>query len=189
MFTYVTHAVKMRLFWSVHMVKIDFLVYILPFTMVVKILKSDNPKQSYPYLTFGVLKSMKWRNWLSKFGVYHWVNCQLGPKSSKLHNLSFKFWSKTFILHFKHINDYDIAKISKSQKVTLTHIFSRFSIFGVWCCTQKHLSLIEWITYDLATWYNINWKKKYIAAVMKAPKNTHFFVFKMAAVDSYRPYS
>ncbi len=29
-------------------------VYILPFTMVVKFLKSDNPKRSYAHLTFGV---------------------------------------------------------------------------------------------------------------------------------------
>ncbi len=46
--------------------------------MVVKILKSDNPKRSYANLTFEVLKSMKFRIRLSKFVVYHWVNSQLG---------------------------------------------------------------------------------------------------------------
>ena len=45
---------------SVHMVKIKFMVYIikvyiLPFIMV----KSDNPKQSYAHLSYGVMKSMK----------------------------------------------------------------------------------------------------------------------------------
>ncbi len=42
----------------VHIVKIDFLVfkvYILPFIMVVKILKSESSKWSYALLIFGVL--------------------------------------------------------------------------------------------------------------------------------------
>ena len=46
-------------------------VYILPFIMMVGILKSDNPKWSYDHVTFLILKSVKWRNWLSKFGIYH----------------------------------------------------------------------------------------------------------------------
>ncbi len=58
---------------------------------MVKILKSDNPKASYAHLTMWVLKTMKWRNRLSKFVVYHWVNGQLGQKSSKLYHLGFKF--------------------------------------------------------------------------------------------------
>ena len=49
--------------------------------MVFKILRSGIPEQSYAYLTFGVLKSMKLRNWLSKFAVYNWLNCQFGQKS------------------------------------------------------------------------------------------------------------
>ncbi len=60
-------------------------VCILPLIMVVKTSKSDNSKQSYAQLTFGILTSMKWRNRLSMFGVYHCINCQLGQKSSKLH--------------------------------------------------------------------------------------------------------
>ncbi len=93
---YVTHSVKMRLFCahgqnlsSWYIIK----VYILPFIMVRKVLKLNNANQSYGHLTFGVLKSMKQRNRLSKFGVYHWVNCQFGQKSSKLYHLDFKFWS------------------------------------------------------------------------------------------------
>ncbi len=46
-----------------------------------KFLKSDDPKGSHGHLAIGVLKSMKWRNLLSKFAVYHWVNSQLGQKS------------------------------------------------------------------------------------------------------------
>ncbi len=64
--------------------------------MVVKILKLDGPKGSYAHLTIGLLKSMKWRNRLSKFVAYHWVNGQLVQKSSKLHQLGFKFGSKAF---------------------------------------------------------------------------------------------
>ena len=71
-------------------------VYIFPFMMIVKILKLYDPKGSYAHLTIGVLKRMKLRNRLSKFAVYHGVNGQLGQKSSKLHYLSFKFWSNTF---------------------------------------------------------------------------------------------
>ena len=49
------------------------------FIMVVKILKSDIPKQSYAHLTFGYWKS--WNGEVSlKFGVYHWVNFQSGQK-------------------------------------------------------------------------------------------------------------
>ncbi len=44
----------------------------------------NNPKWVYACLTFGVLKSMKWRNWLLKFGVYQRVNCQLRQKSHKI---------------------------------------------------------------------------------------------------------
>ena len=54
--------------------------------MVVKILKSDYAKRSYAHLTFEVLESMKWRNRLLKFGVYNWIICQLGQKSSNLHH-------------------------------------------------------------------------------------------------------
>ncbi len=43
------------------------ILYILPFIMVVEILKLDNPKQSYVYLAFEILISMKWRNLLSNF--------------------------------------------------------------------------------------------------------------------------
>ncbi len=96
--TIVTHAVKLRLFYVHVWLSFCYIIkiYILPLIMVIKILKLDNLELSYAYLIFGVLKSMKWRNWLSMFGVYHWVNCLLGHKSSKLHHLHFKFWSKTF---------------------------------------------------------------------------------------------
>ena len=43
-------------FW--YIVKV-YIQVIRPFIMVVKIVKSDNPKRSYAHLTFGVLKSMK----------------------------------------------------------------------------------------------------------------------------------
>ena len=44
-------------------------VCILPFIMVLKMLKSDNPKWTFAHLTFGALKSIKWRHRLSKFEV------------------------------------------------------------------------------------------------------------------------
>ena len=88
-----------------------------PIYMMVKILKSDNRTQSYAHMTFGVLKSMKWRNRLSKFWVYHWFNSQLGQKSSKLHHLGFKFWPKTFTQHFKHIEIW----FCKNLKITKNH--------------------------------------------------------------------
>ncbi len=103
----------------------------------------DNPKWSYAHLTFGVLKSMKWRNRLSKFVVYHWINGQLGQKSLKLHHLGFKFWSKTFTHWFITHNNYDFAKISKLTKITHKGIFGHISI---WCLAQKRLISIEWIT-------------------------------------------
>ncbi len=108
----------MRLFcahgqnWVWYIIKVD----ILPFIMVVKILKSDNPKWSYDHLTFEVLKSMKWRNKLSKFAVYHWVNWILNKKSSKLHQLHFKFWSKTFTVYLKHIKKLWFCKNRKIAK-------------------------------------------------------------------------
>ena len=53
---------------SVHMVNIEFLVY-LKYSPIYNggiNLKLNNPKQSYAHLTFGVLKSLKWRNQLFK---------------------------------------------------------------------------------------------------------------------------
>ncbi len=138
-------------------------VYIPPFIsiMVVEILKSDNPKRSYVHLTFGVLKSIEWRNWLLKFGVYHCVNCQLVQKSSKFHHLGFKFLSKPFTVQLKHKNNYDFAKISKSKKITPTHIFSHMSIWGL---AQKRLISIEWITYnnECAVNASSHWHHKFI---------------------------
>ncbi len=55
---------------------------LLKHSLMVKILKSVNPKGSYAHLTIGVWESMKWRNRPSKSVVYHWVNGQLGEKSS-----------------------------------------------------------------------------------------------------------
>ena len=46
----------------------------LPLVMVAKILKSDNPIAKLCPFDFGVVKSMKWRNWLSKFGVYQMLD-------------------------------------------------------------------------------------------------------------------
>ncbi len=70
---------------SVHMVKIQFLVCYWSIHSsiynMVKILKSNSLKQNYAHLIFGVLKSMKLRNRLSKVGVCHCVNCQLSRKS------------------------------------------------------------------------------------------------------------
>ncbi len=111
---------------------------------MVKILKSDNPKESDAYLTIGVLKSLKWRNQLSKFAIYHWVNGQLGQKSSKLHHLGFKCQSKTFTVYLKDVKNYDFAEISKSNKMTPTGIFSHISISGL---AQKRLISTEWITF------------------------------------------
>ena len=88
---YVTHSVKMRLFCAHGQNWVISKIYILPFIMIVKILKSYNPKGSYAHLTIGGLKSMKWKNQLSKSAIYHWVNGQLGKKSWKLHHL----WSKS----------------------------------------------------------------------------------------------
>ena len=56
---YVTHAVKtfetLLCTWS--KLSVWYIIkYILPFIMVVKILKLDNPTGSYAHLTFGVLK-------------------------------------------------------------------------------------------------------------------------------------
>ncbi len=107
-------------------------------------MKLDNPKGSYAHLTFGVLKSTKWRNRLSKFVVYHWINGHLSQKSLKLHHLGFKFWSKTFTHRFITHNNYDFVKISKLIKVTPKGIFSHISIWGL---AQKRLISIEWITY------------------------------------------
>ena len=95
---------------SVHMVKIELLitkVYILPFIMMVNILKMDNPKRSFDH--WGIEKYEMEKS--AKSAVYHWVNGQMGQKSSKLYHLCFKFmgqkssklyhlcfkfWSKTF---------------------------------------------------------------------------------------------
>ena len=41
----------------------------------------------------------------SKFWVSHWVYCQLIQKSSKLHQLCFKCWSKAFTVHLKHTHE------------------------------------------------------------------------------------
>ena len=65
---YVTHSVKMMLFILCTWSKLSSW-YIIN-KVLVKILKSDNPKRSYAHLTFGVLKSMNWRSQLSKFGVF-----------------------------------------------------------------------------------------------------------------------
>ena len=51
-------------------------VYIFPFIMVFEFLKSDNPTRSYAYLNIVVVESIKWRNWLSKFGVCKRANFQ-----------------------------------------------------------------------------------------------------------------
>ena len=66
--------------------------YILPFIMVVRSLKVDNPISKVMPIDLWVLKGTKWRNQFSKFWVYHRVSWQLlGQKSSKLHCLGFKF--------------------------------------------------------------------------------------------------
>ena len=70
---HVIHAVKMKLFCA-HGQNFEFLVNyksILPFIMMVKYFNLDKPKQRNTNLTFMVLKNMKWRNPLSKFGVYN----------------------------------------------------------------------------------------------------------------------
>ena len=112
-------------------------VCILPFIMVFRILKSDNPKWSYAHSTIGLLKSMEWRNRLSKFGVNHWVNDQAGQKSSKLHHLFFKFGSKTFSVHSKHTNNYDLAKIWKPKKSS-SQVFKPYLHLGS-CTEASHL--------------------------------------------------
>ena len=81
--------------------------------------------------------------------------------------ISFKFWIKTFIFHIHIYVNYDLAKISKSQKITLTCIFSHFSI---WCCVQKHVVLIECITYINAVGYPPSW----IVAHVPLESNSQF---------------
>ncbi len=66
-----------------------------------------------------------------------------GPEST-LHYLGFKFWSKTFPVHFKHTTNCDFAKISKTETNHPTGIFSHISICGL---AQKRLISTEWITY------------------------------------------
>ncbi len=113
---HVTHSVKMRLLftWS----KLNFWyiikVYIPLFIMVVKILKSDNHiKQSYAHVTYGVLNNMKWRNRLQSFGFIIKGQLPIGPESSNLHHLGFKFCLKTLTVYLKHNNTHDFAKILK----------------------------------------------------------------------------
>ncbi len=59
-------------------------VYILPFILTVKILKSDNTKGSYAHLTIGVLKSMKWRYRLSNFCGLSLGQWPIGPQIIKI---------------------------------------------------------------------------------------------------------
>ena len=70
---YVTHAVKTKLFCALGQNWVLIKVYILPFVMVVKYFKSDNPERSYTHLNFEVLKSI----WSSEIGFQ---SCQLGQK-------------------------------------------------------------------------------------------------------------
>ncbi len=53
---------------------------------------------------------------------------------------------KNFTVHLKHINNYDFSKISKTQNITATGIFSRTSFWGL---AQKRLILMEWITNNI----------------------------------------
>ena len=67
-------------------------LYILPYVMVVKILKSDNHNQG-SYYAFWPLGYWKvWNGEISflSLWVYEWVNCQFGQKSSKLYYVSLK---------------------------------------------------------------------------------------------------
>ncbi len=61
------------------MVKIEYIfkIYTLPFVMVVKILKWNNPKRSYVTLTigsFGDIDKYEMEKSAFNFGVYHWFN-------------------------------------------------------------------------------------------------------------------
>ncbi len=130
---------------SVHMSKLSFWIYILSFIMVVEFLKLDHPKWRYAHLTVMVLKSTKWRDRFSKFGVYNWADVQLGEKSSKL--------NFEFDLNISHYIEKQLwfCKMQKSQpppekkkiKKSLTDIFSHISAQN-WA--QKCLILIEWVT-------------------------------------------
>ena len=85
-----------------------------------------------------VLKSMKWRNWPSKFGFMIGLitNWAIGPEISKFHHLGFKFRSKTFTVHLKHIIIMNLW-FCKNPKIKISHppyLFSALSPFG--SCTE-----------------------------------------------------
>ncbi len=90
-----------------------------------------------------ICKVPKWRNWLSKFEVYHWGNSQLDQKSSKLHHLSFKFLISNFHSTFTTHERLWLCKNPKMAKKHPTGIFDHASVWGL---AQKCLILIDWIT-------------------------------------------
>ena len=72
-----------------HIVKIELLVYttkvyILPFIMVVKILKLDNPKGRYAHLTNGVLQRYEMEKLAFKVSALSLGQWPIGPKIIKI---------------------------------------------------------------------------------------------------------
>ena len=125
-------------------VKIEFLVVLLIYTFsnLLWWLKFWNWTILSEVDLWGIEK-YEMEKWAFRMWVYQWVNCQLCQILSKLHHLCFRFWSKAFTVHLKHIDNNDFAKISKLQKIPTTSTFSRTSIWGL---AQKRLVLKEWIT-------------------------------------------
>ena len=70
---------------------------------------------------FQGMESVKWEMAFKKLRTIRII---------KITPVSFKFWSKTFIVHLKHTNNYDFAQISKLGKNRPTGI-SVISLFEV----------------------------------------------------------
>ena len=116
---------------SVHIAKIELLVYILPFIMVVKMFKLDNPKRSYAHLTFGVLKSKKWRNRLSKLLGLSLGQLPIGPEIISITPFKFQILISNFHTTCKTHKRLWFCKNLKIERKSPPQVFSAVSPFVV----------------------------------------------------------